>query len=195
MIPMSPWSYLSMRRIYNLKKKYNFSLELKPVNLYDIFKKNKIKTVLDRPIAVQKNRLNELKRWSQYLDIPINIEPKYFPVDPIKSIKIIIASSFVYDFSKNYDFTMSICKTIWLEERDISDEEVLFSIVRKYGNEKELRELINSNKVTSQLKKNTSEAINENLFGVPSFVYRGQLFWGQDRIFFLEDAIKKTLSA
>ena len=55
-----------------------------------------IKMVSKRPKAIQKNRLRELQRWKEYLNIKFNIKPKFFPVDPIKSCKLIIASSIFY---------------------------------------------------------------------------------------------------
>ena len=98
MIPMSPWSYLSMERIKMLGKKYDLSIKIMPIDLFYIFEKYNIKKVSERPKMVQINRINELKRWSEYLNIPLNVKPKYFPVDPIKSIKLLVASGFFYDF-------------------------------------------------------------------------------------------------
>ncbi len=190
LFPLSPWSYLSMERIYNLGKAFNISIDMKPIDLFYIFEKNNIKKVFERPESIQKNRLRELKRWSNFLNIPIKIKPKYFPVNHIKSTNIILAANIIFDFEKSYDFTMSVCKALWEEDKDISNESILFSIAEKFGEEKILKTLMNSKKIKNKLEKNTKEALDQGLFGVPSFVYKKELFWGQDRIFFLEKKIK-----
>ena len=190
MFPLSPWSYLSMERIYNLGKAFNISIDMKPIDLFFIFEKNNIKKVFERPESIQNNRLRELNRWSNFLNIPIKIEPKYFPVNHIKSTNIIMAATIIFDFEKSYDFAISVCKALWEEDKDISNENVLFSIAEKFGEKKTLRTLMNSKRIKNKLEKNTKEALGQDLFGVPSFVYKKELFWGQDRIFFLEEKIK-----
>ena len=193
MIPMSPWSYLSMERIINLNRKYKVRIELIPVDLFYIFKLNNIKKVFERPSSVQKNRLIELTRCSRYLNIPLNTKPKYFPVDPIKSCKLIIAAKLIYNFHESWNITEKICKALWVDEKDISNEEVLFSIATSYGKIEQLKDLFYTKKTTEILKENTTEALNKNVFGVPSFVFKNELFWGQDRIFFLEEQVKKYM--
>ena len=58
----SPWTYLSMKRVLDISIKYKVKLNLKPVNVADIFNHNRIKQVKQRPEAVQINRLNELEQ-------------------------------------------------------------------------------------------------------------------------------------
>ena len=190
MIPISPWSYLSMDRIRLLCERYTIPIEIKPIDLFYIFKKNNIKKVFERPLPIQENRLNELKRWSEYLNIPLKLNPKNFPIDPINSIKLVIASNLVYDFYKSFDITKKICEAFWVKERDISNENELLSIANSFGEDKTLKKLMNSKIVADKLKENTAEALNDKVFGVPSFVYNNKMFWGQDRIFFLEKEIK-----
>ena len=190
---MSPWSYLSLERVFNLGKKYNVKIELIPVDLFYIFKLNNTKKVLERPLSIQKNRLIELTRWSNFLNIPINTKPKHFPVDSIKSCRFIIASNLIYDFNDSWDIASKICKALWVDEKDIGDEEVLFSIAACCGKIELLKDLFYSKKTREILKENTENALAKDLFGVPSFVFNEKLFWGQDRIFFLEEEIKKYI--
>ena len=86
----SPWTYLATPRVNDLVKKHNIDIVWKPFNIAEVFKKNGTAMVKDRPKPVQINRLKELKRWSDYLNIPLNLEPKYFPVDMTLSHKTII---------------------------------------------------------------------------------------------------------
>ena len=81
MVPISPWTYLGMPRLKTLSKKYNVSIKIKPIDLFYIYKKLGTKIVADRPSAIQKNRISELKRWRNHLGIKLNVKPKYFPVN------------------------------------------------------------------------------------------------------------------
>ena len=82
MVVISPWCYLGLNRLISISKTYDIEINIKPIDIFFIFKEYGTKGVKDRPIPVQKNRINEIKRWGNYLDIKINAKPKFHPVDP-----------------------------------------------------------------------------------------------------------------
>ena len=100
MVPASPWSFLSFSRIEEILNTHNIEVDTIPVDIFKLFEAHGIKMVSQRPIAIQKNRLTELKRWKNYLKINFNIKPKFFPVNPIKSCKLIIACSILHSKEK-----------------------------------------------------------------------------------------------
>ena len=165
-----------------------------PINIFKLFEMQEIKTVAKRPVAIQKNRLRELQRWKEYLNINFNIKPKFFPVDPIKSCKLIIASSILYSNEKNRSFQLAkkLSEAVWVDELNIDDETVIFEIAKEIVDIKNLKNLYFQKEVESVLQKNTLDAFDNDIFGVPTFVYEDKIFWGQDRIFFLEKEIKKS---
>ena len=187
----SPWAYFATPRIKKIEEKYNLKINWKPCNLAEIFSINGTAAVKDRPQPVQINRINELKRWSQYLNIPNSIHPKYFPVDPTISHKIIIIAQ-----NKNIDpfnITFAFMKSVWAEEKDISDEETIKNICKQNNMPSDLIiEEANSEEINNQYKKNTKEALKKNVWGSPTFIYNNELFWGQDRIEFLEREIQNN---
>ena len=75
----SPWAYLATPRVIELKNKYDLKINWKPSDLMEIFAVHGIAAVKDRPQPVQLNRLTELKRWSKFLNIPLTLQPKFFP--------------------------------------------------------------------------------------------------------------------
>ena len=95
-VPASPWSFLSLDRIEKISNTYNLDLDFIPVDIFKLFEIQEIKMVSKRPLAIQKNRLNELRRWKDYLKVDFNIKPKFWPVNPNKSCKLIIAASIIY---------------------------------------------------------------------------------------------------
>lgn len=185
----SPWAYLATPRLIELQKKYDLKINWKPSDLMEIFSIHGVAAVKDRPKPVQLNRLTELERWSKYLSMPLTIKPKFFPVDPSLSHKIIILAQ------KNNinieSLIFSIHKAVWVEEKDISDKKTILQICRDNNfYSTSIIENANSEEINNEYKSNTEEALSKNVWGSPTFIYNNELFWGQDRIDFLERAIQ-----
>ena len=192
MVVLSPWCYLGLNRLISISKTYDIEINIKPIDIFSIFKEYGTKGVKDRPLPVQKNRINEIKRWGKYLDIKINEKPKFHPVDPNISSKAIIASLlFDSNIEKTFALTKKLCEAVWVEDLDISDENVINKICEQLELQEIIKNLYNKNeKVVEILTNNTSDAKKNDVFGVPTFLYKNELFFGQDRIFMLEQAIK-----
>jgi len=187
----SPWAYLATPRIIELEKKYNLEINWKPADLMEIFSIHGVANVKDRPQPVQLNRLTELGRWSKFLNMPLTIQPKYFPVDPTLSHKVIILAQKNNIDVKNLIFSFQ--KAVWTDEKDISNEDVILEICKT--NKFESSSIItdaNSEEIQNEYKNNTKDALSQNVWGSPTFVYNNELFWGQDRIEFLERAIQNN---
>lgn len=187
----SPWAYLATPRIIELEKKYNLKINWKPADLMEIFSIHGVANVKDRPQPVQLNRLTELGRWSKFLNMPLTIQPKYFPVDPTLSHKVIILAQKNNIDVKNLIFSFQ--KAVWADEKDISNENVILEICKT--NKFESSSIINdanSEEIQNEYKNNTKDALSKNVWGSPTFVYNNELFWGQDRIEFLERAIQNN---
>ncbi len=186
MVPSSPWAYLSIYKLKLLSEKYKFNIKVMPIDIFFIFKKYGIKFSLERPIPIQKNRINELNRWKKHLNVKLNVHPKYWPVDYKKANKIIVASSFINGTNLTYRLTELLCEAVWSRNLNINDEQTLFKITKTIGVGPKIEKLYREKKVEKLIKKYTLMAEKDNVFGVPSFVYNKKLFWGQDRLFFLE---------
>ena len=187
----SPWAYLATPRIIKLKDKYNLEVNWKPADLMEIFSIHGVANVKDRPKPVQINRLTELGRWSKFLNIPLTIQPKYFPVDPNLSHKVIILAQKNNISVENLIFSFQ--KAVWADEKDISDENTIIEICKSNNfDSSSIIEDANSEDIISEYKNNTEEALSKNVWGSPTFIYNNELFWGQDRIDFLERAIQNN---
>jgi 2-hydroxychromene-2-carboxylate isomerase len=82
---------------------------------------------------------------------------------------------------------------LWSDEKDISDEKNIEILSNSFKiNFKELSTLAKSEKVTNIYKKNTEEAVKKNVFGAPTYIFNNELFWGQDRLEFLERALQNA---
>lgn len=193
MVPSSPWCYLSMYRLRKLSKKYNFHISLFPIDIFRIFKKKKINFSLQNSESIQKNRINDLKRWREHLGMKLNIRPNYWPVDYIKANKLIISSSLIEEKELSYELAYRLCKAVWEENKNINDIRVIFKIAKEVGISKKVEQVFYSKQIQILLNKNTKLAEKDNVFGVPTFIYKKKLYWGQDRLFFLEKEVKEKL--
>lgn len=187
--PTSPWSYLATPRVREIVETHGLDLHLRPYDIFSVFQRNGTRPVGERPKPVQKNRLNELRRWSAYLDMPLNLQPKHFPVDPNPSGRMLAAVG--GDAGKALDFAFAVMRACWAEERDISDEATLEAIADSCGLEgAALREAAAGDEVGARFQKNTENAIANDVFGAPTFLFEGELYWGQDRVDFLRRAVE-----
>ena len=86
-------------------------------------------------------------------------------------------------------------EAVWVKEKDIGDTDVIIEVANDNGFQgKTLFDLSNKSGVKKILKENTEEAIKKNIFGVPTWLFNNELFWGQDRLDFLERTIDKNIS-
>jgi len=189
---VSPFAYLGSLKFQEIAKKYSAEIIEKPCDLVGgIFPKTGGIPVSQRSPERQKYRLVELKRWSDFLKIKMNIQPKYFPPkDPHLPAKFTIAAN---QLGVKILFGQELLTQLWSEEKDIADKKNIEEASKKFKLDfKALNDLANSEKVSKIYKENTEEAISKNVFGAPTYVFNGELFWGQDRLEFLEISLKKS---
>ena len=188
----SPFAYLGSSRFQSIAKEYDAEIIEKPCDLVGgIFAKTGGLPVPQRSSQRQKYRLDELKRWSEFLNIQINLKPKFFPPkDPHISSKYTIAANLL---GIKLVFGHELLKLMWSEEKDISDEKNIEIVGNFFELDfKKLSNLAKSEKVSKIYQENTEEAVTKNVFGSPTYIFNNELYWGQDRLDFLERALKKS---
>ena len=144
----SPFAYLGSVKFQSIAKKYNSEIIEKPCDLVGvIFSKTGGIPVPQRSPQRQKYRLDELKRWSEFLNIKINIKPKFFPPkDPHSPAKFTIAANLL---GTKIIFGHELLKQLWSEEKDISDEKNIEIVSNNFKIDfKELSALAKSEKVS-----------------------------------------------
>ena len=190
--PNSPWTYLGHLRLWDIARGAGAAIRVLPIDLGGkVFPVTGGLPLAKRAPQRQAYRLLELKRFSEWLHAPINLQPKYFPVTADDAARLIVA----VDLHDGADAAMRIAdallRAVWVEERNIADEATLAALLA----ERELpaRRLEDAHSQAAQLRyeHNTEEAIAAGVFGAPSYVVDGELFWGQDRLDFLERRLRR----
>ncbi len=190
--PQSPWAYLGHARFVALAKTHAVQVEIKPCDLGKIFSVSGGLPLAKRAPQRQVHRLLEMKRWSDYLQVPLNLQPTFFPVSGDVAAKLIIATQLAHGTDAALDLAGCIMRALWAEEKNIADADTLAAIGAACGLDGKL--LLKSSETASvqtEYDRCTSEAIAASVFGSPWYVVDGEGFWGQDRLDFVERAFQK----
>ncbi len=184
--PQSPWTYLGHERFAAIAAAAGANLRVLPVDLGKIFPISGGLPLPKRAPQRQAYRLVELKRFSQHLGIPLNVQPKYFPVAGDDAARLIIAVDLHDGTGAAMTIAGAILRAVWAQERNIADAAVLAQLLAENGLPAERLEQSRGGQAQERYAANTQEAADLGVFGAPTYVIDGELFWGQDRLEFVQ---------
>ena len=190
--PHSPWAYLGHERFVALCRAHGVQIDLRPLDLGKVFNASGGLPLAKRPPQRQAYRLVELARWSDYLGIPLNVQPKFFPVSPEAAAKLILAARLSHGLDVALALSQAIMRGLWAEEKNIADEATLIGLAN--GLDLDGPQLLKSSQTASvqaEYDRNTDAGTAANVFGSPWYILDGESFWGQDRLDFLERAMRR----
>lgn len=181
----SPWTYLGHKRFEALAHRYGLTIRHKPMDLLKVWSVSGGLPLKQRAQQRQTYRHLELKRWSEILQVPCNLEPAFHPVADRRACYLVIAAmQQELDWSK---LTYALLRAVWVENRNIADHLTLIAIADECGLDgTALLAATEGETVKAEYEANTDEAIRLGVFGAPAYVYEGELFWGQDRLLMLD---------
>lgn len=183
----SPFSYLGHPTLVEISRRHGVPIRYKPAEFRRIFAATGGLPLNERPAARQAYRLKELERWCMRRGLPIVLHPKHhFGPRELPSGLVIAAQAAGIDCAA---LAFSIMQACWALERDIADPQVLLEILRDLGLEPRLLDTALSPQCQAEFKHNTDEALERGVFGAPTYFAGGDMFWGQDRLDFVEEAI------
>jgi 2-hydroxychromene-2-carboxylate isomerase len=189
--PVSPWTYLGHARFVEIARRNDASIAVKPVDLGRVFAVSGGLPLAQRPKQRQAYRLVELARWSAFLDIPLNLHPRHFPVGAALACKWILAM-IEQGNDLALDFVGALGRAVWAEERDIAKPATLAAIATSLrADVAALEERANAPDIATRFDVLTQEAIDRGVFGAPTYIAGGEMFWGQDRLDFLARELAK----
>ena len=185
MITLSPFCYLAGDELEHIAEKHGATIAYKPVNLLQIFAATGGIVPADRHPARQAYRMQELTRVAKAKGLPINLKPAFFPSNPVPSCYSVINAQ----NSGGGDVAglcQSFLRACWAEEKDVAEDIVLRACLTENGFDPDL---VNSGLLSGAevFERNTEEAIKKGVFGAPTYVVGDQIFWGQDRLSYLDE--------
>jgi len=190
--PVSPFTYLGHERFLAIAGLHGVSIDVKPVDLGPVFAVSGGVPLKQRAPQRQAYRLVELGRWSKHLGLPLNLQPRHFPVPPALASKLILASLSQQGAVGALKLTGALLRAVWAEERNIAESDTLAAIASEQGfDAASLAERAAASDIGERYEALTQEAIDRQVFGAPTYIYREEPFWGQDRLDFLDRALAK----
>jgi 2-hydroxychromene-2-carboxylate isomerase len=175
----SPWTYLGSGRFIEMAKKVGATVNVYPVNFHTIFAQSGGLPLPKRSPQRQAYRMMELKRWRDYLGIPIVVEPANFPSKaPLAAQTIIAAREAGQDALTLSD---AILTALWRDDRDIDDPTEIATIAETLGMDGHA--LVDAAPgFADDYAADSDAALASGVFGAPTWVVNGEVFWGQDRL-------------
>ena len=186
----SPWTYLGHARLCSMLQASGAQVRVRPIDLGQVFPISGGLPLPKRAPQRQAYRLVELARWSDHLKLPLNLHPKFFPVPGDAASRLVIAVTRLDGEDAAMKLTGALLAAVWAEERNISDEATLSALLAQCGLDGQRLEQSKQSEVQQAYEAHTKAAIDAGVFGSPSYVVDGEIFWGQDRLEFLERKLR-----
>ena len=185
MFTLSPFTYLAGKRLEEIAVRNGATINYKPLNLMQVFEKTGGTPPKDRHISRQIYRTQEIRRVAVHNNMQVTEKPTYWPTNHAPSCYAIIAAQ-QSGVGNIGGLCQSILKSCWLDNKDISDDNVIKDALILNGFDPSLTDsgLLEGAETFS---RNTEDAINANVFCSPSYVVNDQVFFGQDRLDYLEN--------
>ena len=183
----SPWTYLASERFEAIAQKHGADITIWPVDFGKVFAASGGFPLPKRSPQRQAYRLVELKRWRDHLDVPLNLEPKFFPADEVPAAGCVIALREQGRMADAIKLAHAVLNALWTEEKDTGDPATLKGIIAGCGLDADaVMRAGEAPETAAKREAYTRHAIEQSVFGAPFFVIDGERFWGQDRLDFVD---------
>jgi 2-hydroxychromene-2-carboxylate isomerase len=190
----SPWTYFGHALLHEIAARRGASIRYKPVPLHEVFEATGSLPLPKRPPARQRYRWMELQRWREKRGLPLNLKPAHVPLDPTLMNRAILAV--VARGAAPADLIGRALKGVWADELNLNEEGVVARLLSDSGFDAEaVIAEARSDAMAALYDRNGADAIAADVFGAPGYVLDGEVFWGQDRLELLEDALKSGRAA
>jgi 2-hydroxychromene-2-carboxylate isomerase len=184
--PQSPWTYLGHERFLRIAAAAGATVRVKPADFGRVFSVSGGLPLAQRPAQRQVYRLVELARWRDHLALPLNVKPRFFPVPGDDAARLIIAVDRADGSAAAMKVAGAVMAAVWAQERDIANPTTRAELLAECGVAASRADEARAPEVQATYEQHTQEAIDAQVFGAPSYVLGGEIFWGQDRLDFLQ---------
>ena len=178
---LSPFSYLADTQLPAISGRTGAEIVYRPAFLGSIMKA----TGNGGPLVIQgKGNYNvvEFQRWAKRYGLPATFSP-HFPFNTIRVLRGAIAAQ---THGRFREFHSAAFRAIWEQGQDLSKADALGLLLDEAGIDPAL---IDGDNIKHQLRANADEAVSRGAFGAPTFFVNGEMFWGNDRLEFVEEAL------
>jgi 2-hydroxychromene-2-carboxylate isomerase len=183
----SPWTHLGAARIEAMAMAAGATMRIYPVDFGAIFAESGGLPLPKRSPQRQAYRLQELARWRDHLNIPIHTQPNFFPSSEQLSSGCVIGLRETVGDQPAIKLAHRVLKAVWQDEKNPGDPATLAALITEIGLDADQVLKLGSDPQWAERRiADTRAALDRNVFGAPSYVIGDDIFWGQDRLAFVE---------
>jgi 2-hydroxychromene-2-carboxylate isomerase len=179
---VSPFSYLADTQIPDLLKRTGAKIIYKPILLGAIFKASNNTPPPAIPAKLKYNAIDAM-RWSKHYGVAMKINP-FFPLSTIRVMRGAVAAQSAGSFPA---YHAMMFRAMWAEGVNLGDPKIVKEMFAQLEMDPDA---VEREDVKERLKANTEEAVARGAFGAPTFFVGDAMFWGNDRMHFIEAALK-----
>ncbi len=185
----SPWAYIGHQPFQEVANSYGLKVNHKPVLLVDLFSETGGLPLAKRHPVRQRYRMVELQRWRDKRGLKFHLQPANWPFNARLADGVVIAA---VEAGHDPDrFLRRAFAGVWEDQLNLADAATLVKMADDCGLPgKQLVERSGSEAIDAAYEQNRGDALAADVFGSPGYVLDGEVFWGQDRIKLLADALK-----
>jgi 2-hydroxychromene-2-carboxylate isomerase len=180
-------SYFALKLIGAVADKHGAKVVPRPFNLGYVFKKQNY-VLMEEPKVKLRARKTDLMRWAKRYDLPFSMPTKF----PMKTSPALRGALAMRRFDREWAFMEEIFARYW-ERNDASVGEMagLRPVAQSLGVDPDAFEaLAESEEVRVELIRESDEALERGVFGAPTFFVGQEMFWGKDRMEFIDEELR-----
>ena len=190
----SPWAYIGHKVFRDLVQRHGLTVNHKPVILVDLFSETGGLPLVKRHPVRQRYRMVELQRWRDKRGLSFHLQPKHSPFNARLADGVVLAA-----IEAGFDpdpFLRRAFSAVWEDQLNLADAATIARLADEVGLPgTTLVERSGSDAIGAAYERNRQDAITADVFGSPVYVLDGEVFWGQDRLELLADALKSGRKA
>lgn len=182
----SPTAYLAHTQLKTIANKHNAELIYEPILLGAVLKETKNLAPVSVPAKGQYLIMHDLPRFIKRYGVKFKMNT-FFPINTINLMRGCFAAKQIGVFDQYID---TVYDAMWTKSVNMGDETIFIQTLNEAGiNGAEILSLIQTDAIKDLLKENTSKAIKKGTFGAPTMFIGDEIYFGQDRLDFIEEAL------
>ena len=186
----SPYSYLAYYRLLQIAEQQEIQIVYKPILLGGVFKATGNRSPIEIPVKGVYSIL-DMQRWAEYYQIPIQMNP-HFPMNTLTLMRILTGVQLLH-LEKFEQVLKLLFDAMFGTPQNLNEPTVLAEVLKPSGfSVEDIMSMVQSDVVKQKLITETEQAIQRGIFGAPTFFVGDEMYWGQDRLHFVEQALNKA---
>ena len=186
----SPYSYLAYYRLLQMAEQQEIQIVYKPILLGGVFKATGNRSPIEIPVKGAFSIL-DMQRWAEYYHIPMQMNP-HFPMNTLTLMRILTGVQLLH-LEKFEQVLKLLFDAMFGTPQNLNEPAVLAEVLKPSGfSVEDIMSMVQSEVVKQKLITETEQAIQRGIFGAPTFFVGDEMYWGQDRLHFVEQALNKA---